>query len=130
MSARFSADAGRYVFSPRRPRASAPARKGRSSDCDLHRDLLTAIAGNGLELKEHDTRSERITYDLELGRSIATQPIWFLAAFEIKLILDGFLNIGRQQIVANHLSLAKENGLTPKLCGIKRQTHGTTACSR
>jgi hypothetical protein len=130
MSARFSADAVHYVFSPRRPPASAPARKGRLSDRDRYRDLSTAIAGNGLELKEHDTSSERITYDLELGRSIATQPIWFLAAFEIKLILDGFLNIGRQQIVANHLSIAKENELTPKLCGIERRTDGTTACSR
>ena len=59
--------------------------------------LSTAIAGNGLELEEHDTRSERITRDLELGRSIATQPIWFLAALEIKLILDRFFNIGRAQ---------------------------------
>jgi hypothetical protein len=99
-------------------------------DRDRYRDLSTAIAGNGLELEEHDTSSERITCDLKLGRSIATQPIWFLAALEIKLILDGFLNIGRQQIVANHLSIAKENELTPKLCGIERQTDGTTACSR
>jgi hypothetical protein len=75
---------------------------------DRYRDLSTAIAGNGLQLEEHDTSSERIACDLELGRSIATQPIWFLAALEIKLILDGFLNIGRQQIVANHLSIAKE----------------------
>jgi len=96
---------------------------------DRYRDLSTAIAGNGLELEEHDTSSERITCDLELGRSIATQPIWFLAALEIKLILDGFLNIGRQQIVANHLSIAKENELTPKLCGIERQTDRTMACS-
>ncbi|HWY08548.1 MAG TPA: hypothetical protein VNY24_16930 [Candidatus Acidoferrales bacterium] len=99
-------------------------------DRNRYRDLSTAIAGNGLELEEHDTSSERITCDLELGRSIATQPIWFLAALEIKLILDGFLNIGRQQIVANHLSIAKENQLTPKLCGIERQTDRTTACSR
>jgi hypothetical protein len=84
-------------------------------DRDRYRDLSTAIAGNGLELEEQDTSSERITRDLEQGRSIATQPIWFLAALEIKLILDGFLNIGRQQIVANHLSIAKENELTPEL---------------
>jgi len=69
-------------------------------------------------------------YDLELGCSIATQPIWFLAALEIKLVLDGLLNIGRRQIVADHLSMAKENELTPKLCGIERQTDSTTACSR
>jgi len=99
-------------------------------DRDRYRDLPTAIAGNGLELEEHDASSEKITCDLELGRSIATQPIWFLAALEIKLILDGFLNIGRQQIVANHLSIAKENELTPKLCGIERQTDRTTPCSR
>jgi len=65
------------------------------------------------------TNQERITRDLELGRSIATQPIWFLAAFEIKLILDGLLNIRRQQIVADHMSIAKENELAPKLCGIE-----------
>jgi len=99
-------------------------------DRDRYRDLSTAIAGNGLELEEQDTSSERIVCDLELGRSIATQPIWFLAAIEIKLILDGFLNIGRQQIVANHLSIAKENELTPKLCRIERQTDGTPAGSR
>jgi len=81
-------------------------------------------------LEEEDTSSERITCDLELGCSIATQPIWFVATPEIKLILDGFLNIGRQQIVADHLSIAKENELTPKLCGIERQTDNTTACSR
>ena len=107
-----------------------PARKGRLWDRDRYRDLSTAIGGNGLELEGHDTSSERITCDLELGRSIATQPIWFLAALEIKLILEGFLNIGRQQIVANHLSIAKENELTPKLFGIERQTDGTTASSR
>ena len=73
---------------------------------------------------------EKITCDLELGGSIATQPIWFLAALEIKLILDGFSTLVEQQIVANHLSIAKENELTPKLCGIERQTDGTTACSR
>jgi len=99
-------------------------------DRDRYRDLSTAIAGNGLESEEHDLSSERITCDLELGLSIATQPIWFLAALEIKLILDGFLNIGRQEIVANHPSFAKENELTPKLCGIERQTDGTKACSR
>jgi hypothetical protein len=108
-----------------------PCPRGKA-DCGIvtARDLSTAIAGNGLELEEQDTSSERIACDLELGRSIAIQPIWFLAALEIKLILDGFLNIGRQQIVANHLSIAKENELTPKLCGIERQTDGTTACSR
>jgi hypothetical protein len=93
-------------------------------------DLTTAIAGNGLKLEEHDTSSERIMCDLELGRPIATQPIWVLAALESKFILDGFLNIGREQIVANHLSIAKEDELTAKLFGIERQTDGTTACRR
>ena len=101
--------------------------KGRLWDRERYRDLSTAIAGNRLELEEHDTSSERITCDLELGRSIATQRTWLLAALESKLILDGFLNIGREQIVANHLSVAKENELTPKLFGIERQTDGTTA---
>ena len=78
-------------------------------------------------MEEHDTGSEKITYDPELGCSIAIQPIWFLAALEIKLSLDGFLNIGKQQIVANHLSIAKEYKLTPKFCAIERQTGGTTA---
>src|SRR5258708_40031780 len=73
-------------------RLPLPARKGRLWDRDHYRDLSTAIAGNGLELEEHNTSSERIACDLELGRSIATQPIWFLAALEFKLILDGFLN--------------------------------------
>ena len=68
--------------------------------------------------------------DLELGRSVATQPIWFLAALENELILDGFFYIGRQQIVANHLSIAKENQLTLKLCGLERQTDDALACCR
>src|SRR5712672_2548468 len=83
---------------------------------------LTAIAGNGLEPEEHNTSSERITYHLELGTSIATQPVCLVAALEGKLILDGFLNIGREQIVANDLSIAKENELTPKLFGIERRS--------
>jgi hypothetical protein len=99
-------------------------------DRNRYRDLSTAITGICFELEEHDTGSEKITYDLELGCPVAIQPIWFLAALEIKLILDRFLNIGRQQIVTNHLSIGKENELTPKFCAIERQTDGTTACRR
>ena len=91
---------------------------------------LTAIAGNGLEPEEHNTSSERITYHLELGASIATQPVCLVAALEGKLILDGLLNIGREQIVANDLSISKENELTPKLFGIERRSDGGAACSR
>jgi hypothetical protein len=78
---------------------------------------LTAIAGNGLEPEERNTSSERITYHLELGASIATQQGCLVAALEGELILDGLLNIGREQIVANDLSISKENELTPKLFG-------------
>jgi len=122
-----------FKFFPRLCSGRRPWRAHFPSDCGIvtaYRDLSTAIRGNGLQLEEHHTSPERIPRNLELGRSIATQPICFLAALEINLILHGFLNIGRQQIVANHLSIANENQLPPKLCAIERQTDRTTPRSR
>src|SRR5260221_7254057 len=81
----------------------SPARKDRLCGRNPYRDLSTAIAGNGLQLEEHDASSERITRDLKLGRSIATQPIWFLAALELNLILHGFLNIGGWRTLRKNL---------------------------
>lgn len=94
------------------------------------RDSSTAIVGNGLESEEHNTSSGRIMYHLELGASIATQPVCLIAAFEGQLILDGFLNTGGEQFVANHLPVAKENELPSKLFGIERRPDGTAACRR
>lgn len=68
--------------------------------------------------------------NLELGRLIATKPIRFLTTLEGKLILDGFFNVGREQIIANHLSIAKENKLTAKLFRLERHTDDTAAYTR
>lgn len=61
---------------------------------------------------------------------VATKPIQFPTTFEGKLILDGFFNVDREQIAANHLSVAKENELTAKLFGLERHTDDTAAYTR